>query len=86
MVFLYLNRYRYLAELACDGREKRSLDEETTTCKDSSVHRIGSVNSQDTDVDVNLDSELISKDEADSSKSTLISLSAASSVALNQRS
>ena len=64
---------RYLAGLACDGNEKNTFDQDTTEytiCKESSVdHTTCSVNSQDTDVDINLDSELISKDEIDLSKS-----------------
>lgn len=53
----------------CDGGEKNAPDQdaERTTCKDSSVDRTCSITSQDTDV--NLDSELISKDEIDLSKS-----------------
>lgn len=61
---------RYLAGLACDGSEKDTLDQDTTertAGKESLVDRTCSINSQDTDVDVN--SELISKDEVDLSKS-----------------
>lgn len=62
---------RYLAGLVCDNNEKGTLDQDTTertACKESSVDRTCSINSQDTDVDIN--SELISKDEIDLSKST----------------
>ncbi|KAL6257444.1 hypothetical protein P5V15_011015 [Pogonomyrmex californicus] len=68
---LFLEIYEYLAKLACDGNEKYTLDQDTTehtACKDSSVDHTCSINSQDTDADVNLDSELISKDEVDLSK------------------
>lgn len=60
----------------CDGNEKDTFDQDTTertACKESSVDRTLSINSQDTDVDINLDSELISKDEVDLSKSTFYS-------------
>lgn len=63
---------RYLAGLACDVTEKSTCDQNATeraTCKDSSVDRTCSINSQDTDADVNLDSELMTKDEIVSSKS-----------------
>lgn len=70
-----LEMNRYLAGLTCDGNEKDTFDQDTTErtmCKESSVdHTTCSVNSQDTDVDINLDSELISKDEVDLSKSKL---------------
>lgn len=65
------NNIRYLAGLVCDGSEKSARDRDATERKDSSVDRT-SINSQDTDVDINLDSELISKDEIVSSKSTII--------------
>lgn len=70
---MFETNIRYLAGLACDGSEKSTCDQdatdERTACKDNSVDRTCSINSQDTDVDVNLDSELISKDEIVSSKS-----------------
>lgn len=68
---LFIEIYEYLAGLACDGSEKNAEDTtERTVCKDSS-DRTCSITSQDTDVDVNLDSELISKDEIDLSKTDL---------------
>jgi len=69
-----LKMNRYLAGLMCDGNEKDTFDQDTTehtACKDSSVDPTCSINSQDTDVDINLDSELISKNEVELSKSTL---------------
>ncbi|XP_072758381.1 ropporin-1-like protein [Anoplolepis gracilipes] len=60
---LFMDLYEYLAGLACDGSEKNA------TCDQDVTDRTCSMNSQDTDVDVNLDSELISKDEIASSKS-----------------
>lgn len=66
---MFETNIRYLAGLVCDGSEKSACDQNATECKDSSVDRTCSINSQDTDVDVNLDSELISKDEIVSSKS-----------------
>ncbi|KYM75945.1 Ropporin-1-like protein [Atta colombica] len=72
---LFMEIYEYLARLACDGNEKNTFDQDTTEytiCKESFVdHTTCSVNSQDTDVDINLDSELISKDEIDLSKTDL---------------
>lgn len=64
---MFKTNIRYLAGLVCDGSEKSACDQNATECKDSSVDRTCSINSQDTDV--NLDSELISKDEIVSSKS-----------------
>jgi len=62
-------RDRYLAELACDGKTTYKRDtSEHAASKDASIDRLFSTNSQDTDV-VNLNLELISKDEIDSSKS-----------------
>ncbi|TGZ32237.1 Cytochrome P450 9e2 [Temnothorax longispinosus] len=74
---LFMEIYEYLAGLACDGNdEKDTLEQnitERTACKDgSSVDRTCSINSQDTDVDIN--SELISKDEVDLSKTDLSEL------------
>ncbi|KYN06633.1 Ropporin-1-like protein [Cyphomyrmex costatus] len=72
---LFMEIYEYLAKLACDGNEKDAFDQDTTErtmCKESSVdHTTCSINSQDTDADINLDSELISKDEVDLSKTDL---------------
>ncbi|XP_011166595.2 ropporin-1-like protein isoform X1 [Solenopsis invicta] len=71
---LFIEIYEYLAGLACDDKEKDTMDQDTTertACKESSVDRTCSINSQDTDVDINLDSELISKDEVDLSKTDL---------------
>ncbi|EFN86606.1 Ropporin-1-like protein [Harpegnathos saltator] len=69
---LFIEIYEYLAGLACDGsNEKSSCDEETSTRKDSSIHHTSSVNSQDTDADVNLES--MSKDEVDSYSKTDLS-------------
>ncbi|XP_012221041.1 ropporin-1-like [Linepithema humile] len=68
---LFMEIYEYLAALTCDGSENNAHYQDTTertVCKDSSVDRTCSITSQDTDVDVNLDSELISKDEIDLSK------------------
>lgn len=69
---MFETNIRYLAGLACDGSEKSTCDQDVTerfACKNSSVDRTFSINSQDTDVDVNLDSELMIKDEIVSSKS-----------------
>lgn len=62
---MFETNIRYLAGLACDGSEKNA------TCDQDVTDRTCSMNSQDTDVDVNLDSELISKDEIASSKTDL---------------
>ncbi|EFN75029.1 Ropporin-1-like protein [Camponotus floridanus] len=67
---LFMETYEYLAGLICDGSEKSARDRDATERKDSSVDRT-SINSQDTDMDINLDSELISKDEIVSSKTDL---------------
>ncbi|XP_025156514.1 ropporin-1-like protein [Harpegnathos saltator] len=67
---LLIQIYEYLARLVCDGNEKSSCDEETSTRKDSSIHHTSSVNSQDTDADVNLES--MSKDEVDSYSKRLV--------------
>ncbi|XP_050452868.1 uncharacterized protein LOC126852275 [Cataglyphis hispanica] len=71
---LFMETYEYLAGLACDGSEKSTCDQNVTehsACKDSSVDRTCSINSQDTDADINLDSELMTKDEIVSSKTDL---------------
>lgn len=69
VTFRYVNRY--LAGFACDGKSTYDDRDTTQRTKDSSVDRIcNSVNSQDTDVDVNLNLGSTSKDEIDSSKST----------------
>ncbi|EFN81063.1 hypothetical protein EAI_05810 [Harpegnathos saltator] len=60
----------YLAGLACDGNEKSSCDEKTSTHKDSSIHHTSSVNSQDIDANINLES--MSKDEVDSYAKRLV--------------
>ncbi|XP_011861545.1 PREDICTED: ropporin-1-like protein [Vollenhovia emeryi] len=68
---LFTEIYEYLAGLACDGNEKDILDQDTerTARRESLADRTCSINSQDTDVDIN--SELISKDEVDLSKTDL---------------
>lgn len=71
MIF-YINRY--LAGLACDINERSLLDEDTTLYKDGSVQHTRSINSQDTDMDINLDLELIPKDDLDLSKSMLFTI------------
>ncbi|XP_014476164.1 PREDICTED: ropporin-1-like protein isoform X2 [Dinoponera quadriceps] len=68
---LFMEIYEYLAGLACDGNEKSSGDEESSTCKDTSTRHTSSMNSQDdTDADVNLDLESMSKDEVNSYSKT----------------
>ncbi|XP_032686113.1 ropporin-1-like protein isoform X2 [Odontomachus brunneus] len=71
---LFMEIYEYLAGLPCDDSEKSSCDEEMSTRKDSSTHHISSINSQDTDADVNLDLESMSKDEVDSYSKTDLSM------------
>ncbi|KAL0122047.1 hypothetical protein PUN28_007082 [Cardiocondyla obscurior] len=69
---LFMEIYEYLAGLACDGNEKDTLDDATTDHtmgKETFVDHTCSINSQDTDVDIN--SELISKDEVDLSKTDI---------------
>ncbi|XP_029172404.1 ropporin-1-like protein [Nylanderia fulva] len=74
---LFMEIYEYLAGLVCDGSEKNTSDRDATervACKVNSVNSVDhtcSINSQDTDADVNLDSELMSKDEIVSSKTDL---------------
>lgn len=69
---LFVEIYEYLAELACDGKSMYNCDTtEHTVPKDSSIDRICSINSQDTDVDIILNLEFIPKDEIDFSKTDL---------------
>lgn len=77
--------FSYLAGLRCDGSERDSSDEDPTefiicdsvssasqeskSSDEKSVDRVCSVASQDTEADVNLDLELVSRDDVDSSRS-----------------
>lgn len=78
---------RYLAGLRCDGTERDPADEDPTEfiIWDSEylgiqeknkekffIDRACSVTSQDTEADVNLDLELVSKEDIDSSRSKFI--------------
>ncbi|EZA51354.1 Ropporin-1-like protein [Ooceraea biroi] len=69
---LFTELYEYLAGLACDGKSRCDHDTtEHTAPKGSSMDRICSINSQDTDADINLNLEQIPKDDVESSKSML---------------
>ncbi|XP_003708683.1 uncharacterized protein LOC100880059 isoform X2 [Megachile rotundata] len=83
-VTLFMEIYGYLAGLRCDGSERDSSDEDPTEfiicdsvssasrqsrcSEEKSLDRVCSVTSQDTEADVNLDLELVSRDDADSSR------------------
>ncbi|XP_017757778.1 PREDICTED: uncharacterized protein LOC108549039 [Eufriesea mexicana] len=85
-VTLFLEIYGYLAGLRCDGSERDPADEDPTefiVCDSDyledegfnkekcSLDRACSVASQDTEADVNLDLELVSREDVDSSRSDI---------------
>ncbi|KOC67692.1 Ropporin-1-like protein [Habropoda laboriosa] len=82
-VTFFMEIYGYLAGLRCDGSERDPTDEDPTEFivyepepfihqeineEKSSVDRVCSVASQDTEADVNLDLELVSKGDTESSR------------------
>lgn len=84
LLILSIFLLRYLAGLRCDGSERDSADEDPTqfiVCESEyledqvfkkekcSLDRACSVASQDTEADVNLDLELVSREDVDSSRS-----------------
>ncbi|XP_003695212.1 uncharacterized protein LOC100870916 [Apis florea] len=85
-VTFFLEIYGYLAGLRCDGTERDSADEDPTEfiIWDSEylgiqeknkekffIDRACSVTSQDTEADVNLDLELVSREDIDSSRTDI---------------
>ncbi|XP_017787577.1 PREDICTED: uncharacterized protein LOC108570257 [Habropoda laboriosa] len=85
-VTFFMEIYGYLAGLRCDGSERDPTDEDPTEFivyepepfihqeineEKSSVDRVCSVASQDTEADVNLDLELVSKGDTESSRTDI---------------
>lgn len=67
----------YLAELPCDGSGRDLFEHDTTenpTPRDDYIDHIHAIGTQDTDVNVNSDVQLIPKNETDLSKSMSYSI------------
>ncbi|XP_068979729.1 uncharacterized protein [Bombus flavifrons] len=86
-VTFFLEIYGYLAGLCCDGSERDPGDEDPTefiiydseysenqesSKRKFSIDRVCSATSQDTEADANLDLELVSRKDIDSSRSTFL--------------